>query len=79
LQVGGVTAPGGGAPAENLKWAQCQLQIGDEITIKVVDVADVDPPSERRLFDAMPDAERRAFEQARATYLHLREKYETGQ
>jgi hypothetical protein len=76
LRVGGMTAPSENEKAEHLNWVRQDLTIGDEITIKVIETEDVVPPNERKPVQPPYDQERRTFENARATYLQLREKFE---
>ena len=67
LTVGGLTER-----HEHLRWAkEVPLAVGDEITIRVVNAAEVDRPMERR------KRNRRVEERSeRAYYERLKEKYE---
>jgi hypothetical protein len=76
LEVGGL-AQRVGENSESLHWSRNELGVGDEIRIRIVDVAQPDPPARRERSEPVVDDEvRREFETARDTYLALRSLYE---
>jgi hypothetical protein len=81
LEVGGLAARHDENP-ESLNWIRSALGVGDEIRIRIIDVAQAAPPprrerSEQRVADEQLEDELRAeFEAARDTYLALRSRYE---
>jgi hypothetical protein len=79
LTVGGLTSRTE-PPNEHLRWLEnTQLAIGDCIKITIVDCDEVDLPV--NYYESVrhdPDDERNEFEEAKRTYLRLRDKYESS-
>jgi len=77
ITVGGLTSRSSDVPDEHLNWmSQRPLNIGDVISVEVLDTLNVDAPTcgeeaEKRLND-----EREYFEHCKKVYFSLREKYE---
>lgn len=66
LDVGGLDSTKG----EHLKWILTALQVGDAITIRVVETVEVDTPQERRQDDPEANArgKRKYYEQLKREY-----------
>ena len=77
LSVGGLTSRKE-VPNEHLRWLEhTELSIGDCIKITLLDSDEVDPPVNR--IEAVPRApsdERAEFEEAKRTYLRLKDIFE---
>jgi hypothetical protein len=79
LTVGGLTSRKE-PPNEHLRWLEnTQLAIGDCIKITMLDCDKVDlPVNHYESVRRDPDDERNEFEEAKQTYLRLRDKYESS-
>jgi hypothetical protein len=66
LDVGGLDSTKG----EHLKWILATLQVGDTISVQVVETVEVDTPQERRPDDpeANARAKRKYYEQLKREY-----------
>ena len=56
---------------ENLRWLSENLKVGDEVTIRIVDIAQVEPAIERHSRSAQAD-----MEAERNYYQQLKDKFE---
>jgi len=69
FEVGGLISDD--RQTENLRWLCENLNIGDEVTIRIVEVPQVEPASERKARSGQDDAEAE-----KAYYQRLKEKFE---
>jgi hypothetical protein len=77
ITVGGLTARTSDVPDEHLNWmSQRPLNIGDVISVEVLDTLNVDAPTGGEEAEKRLNAEREYFEHCKKVYFSLREKYE---
>lgn len=77
VTVGGLTSRPPDVADEHLRWiSQKQLQVGDVISIKVLDTPNVNALISGKEAEKMQHDEREYFEHCKKVYLSLREKYE---
>ncbi|MNV93431.1 hypothetical protein D3C71_1881200 [compost metagenome] len=76
LRLGGLTARANGAADEHLDWLRADLQIGDVVTIRILETDHTDPVISGREAERMADDERAYFEHCKKAYFEMREKFE---
>lgn len=78
LDIGGMTARGS-KNNEFLRWTQdCKLNVGDEITIHIIETDSADAVVDRTpAKDTRDTREKETFEWAKKTYFEFKDKYES--
>jgi hypothetical protein len=77
ITVGGLTSRPSDVADEHLDWlSQKPLNVGDVISMEVVETSRADAPIGGKEAAKKQHDEREYFEQCKAVYLRLREKYE---
>ena len=77
VRLGGLTSRAQGVPDEHLDWMpHRELQVGDRVTIQLLEADAADPVLSGKAAKQKADDERAYFEHCKAAYLDLRHKYE---
>ncbi len=62
---------------EVVKWVRTKLNLGTELTVRIIDVDEADLPIDKQTIKSRREEfERHQFETAKDTYLRYRDKYE---
>ncbi|MBB3118115.1 hypothetical protein [Pseudoduganella violacea] len=77
VSIGGLTGRRDGASDEHLGWLKMQpLQVGDTITVQLIETSAVDAPISGEAAAERKRDEKEYFEHCRRVYLELKDKYE---
>ncbi len=80
MSVGGLALPRIEGQHEHVRWARLRLSIGDEVTIRLLEVSRADTPKKRYRSDKAvqedPFTEEEIYEMQKKTYLELKRKFE---
>ncbi len=80
INVGGLPQQVEQEKLEHIRWGRKKLQIGDEITIRLIDTDSVDAPLKRYRSDKkvqeQPFTDEEIYQMQKETYLELKKKFE---